>query len=272
MVRILIAAAAMLSWMPAAAAAVGPEGLRMGAEIEFNAMSLHLKLLAPEFSGSLKALQGPLLGSFVLAERLDGHRDVLTKQLGGIVYDIALANDPSFKIQYFSFRSGGQLLFKRIESLQKLRTEGIILTIDPKTTYKFKITPNIFDPVRGSSFTMDPVSPTQGPAHNLTTGELLDRIKAKSFLFRAGKKEYQVLYGTDVDPETEKLANTRSFLFTLEAGMNSKGWPIAEAALPLDRPTQVALDQTRIVLTRTSSGKLLINAAGLFEPDDESSR
>lgn len=245
--------------MPAAAA--GPEALRAGAERQFGVIPYQLKDFKAELDNRRTVLKGPLLGAFSLAERLDAHRNLLTKQLGAVTYDVALANDTTFKVQYFSFRSRDRLFFKRIESWERVRNEGVTVELDPKTTYKIKIVANVFDPSRGSKFKMDPVAPTQGPTHNFTTGELLDRIRAKSFLFKVGKTEYQVLYGTDVDAATETVAATRHFLITLEAGMSTKGWPVPEQSLALDQPTRIGLDQTQVVLTRTSSGQLLIHAA-----------
>ena len=205
---------------------------------------------------------GPLVGEFVLSERLDSHRDMITKQFGSQTWDASIAGDAAFKTVYVSFRQKDKLVLRKIEDPNRLRGEGVVLQIDPQTAYRFKVSINIFNPIRGSKLTMDPVNGTQGPAHKMSTGDLLDRIKAKSYVFNANGNEYWLLYGTDVDPKTDQLADTRSFLIIHEAGTSTKAYNVAEASLAADKPTGVSLGDTQVTLVRASDGKLRIHSGG----------
>jgi hypothetical protein len=70
-----------------------------------------------------------------------------------------------------------------------------------------------------------------------------------------------VLHGTDVDPATNKLVDSRSLLFIHEAGMSTKAWPVAESALPAGQPTTVSFGDNQYVLTRSADGRLTIASA-----------
>ncbi|TPW19077.1 MAG: hypothetical protein FD126_3046 [Elusimicrobia bacterium] len=209
---------------------------------------------------------GPLLGVMPLPERLDSHRDLLPLRLGAADWDVSIAADSKFDAQYLTFRRGETLLLRRLKDLNELRGAGVVVKIDDKTTYRFKVSINIFSPVRGSTLNITPEPGTQGPKHAMKTGALLDAIKRESFVFKAEGKEYWALFGTDVDPATDALANTRSLLIINEAGMSSKAWPVAESALPEGTPTAVSLENTKLVMTRGADGRLSINAAGKASP------
>lgn len=208
---------------------------------------------------------GPLLGTMPLPERLDSHRDVLHLRLGASDWDVSIAADSKFDVQYFTFRQGDTLLLQRIKDLNELRGDGIVARLDERTAYRFKVSINIFSPVRGSTLNITPEPGTAGPKHSMKTGALLDAIKRESFVFKAEGKEYWTLYGTDVDPATDRLSDTRSLLFINEAGMSSKAWPVAETALPEGAPTAVSLENTKLVMVR-ADGKLSIHSAAAGAP------
>lgn len=209
----------------------------------------------------LKALEpsplGGVVGRVTLSAQLDKHRDLMTRQLGRTVWNISVAGDPGFKNFFLTFQAGERLLIRPLGDLNRLRGEGINVEIEPGVTYNFKVSVNIFNPVRGSTLKMTPVNGTQGPSHGPKTGEILDAIKARSYVFKSGGTEYWTLFGTDVDPATNALAQTKSLLFINEAGLSSKAWPLAESALSPDKPHAVTLKQD-LVLTKTSQGELLI--------------
>ncbi|MBI2362343.1 MAG: hypothetical protein HYV15_03035 [Elusimicrobia bacterium] len=209
---------------------------------------------------------GPALGSFVLAERLDSHRGLLRLRLGAADWDVSVAADPRFEVQYLSFRNGETLLLHRLKDLNELRGAGVVVWLDERTAYRFKVSVNIFSPVRGSTLKIEPEPGTSGPKHALKTGAVLDAVKAASFVFRAEGKEYWTLFGTDVDPSTDRFGATRSLLFINEAGMSSKAWPVAEAALPEGAPTAVTLDKARLVLLRGADGVLRIHSPAKGAP------
>lgn len=251
------------------------ESLRAAAELDFfrppAPASVAAEVPAPSqrpairWSEPVPAMEeavGPLVGSFILKDRLDLQRRLMTKRLGALDWEIGMASDPRFKIAYMTFSRGDQPAIRRIESMDRLRGEGVVLSIDPQTSYRFKVQINIFDPVRGSTFRMEPAGGTRGPTHQMSTGQLLDLVKAKSFVFQAAGREYLLQYGTDVDPATDQLAATRSLLILHEEGLGSKAWPVPEASLQPDAPKAVSLDGTWVTLLRTSDGWLRIHEGG----------
>lgn len=213
----------------------------------------------PRISPVQSGAAGPLLASFKLAERLDYHRNLLNRQLGAQAWDISMASDPRFQTQYLTFARPGALVLKRIDDLNRLRGDGVVVAVDGQTQYRVKVSISIFNPVRGSTVNLDPVNGTRGPAHRIKTGVVLDEVKGHSVVFRADGKEFWLLYGTDVDPQTDRLAATRSLLFVREAGLDSKAWPVPEAQLAPDAATLVDLGGTQITLVRASDGTLRIH-------------
>ena len=201
---------------------------------------------------------GAPLTTVPLAGRLDFHRDILNLRLGASDWQVSLAADPKFDAQYFAFRQGDKVVLQKIKDVNELRGAGIVARLDANTAYRFKVNINIFSPVRGSTLKITPEPGTSGPSHQMKTGALLDGIKAKSFVFNADGNEYWMLYGTDVDPATERLAESRSLLFIHEDGLSSKAWPVAESALPVGAAVAVTLDKTKLVLTRGADGVLRI--------------
>lgn len=201
---------------------------------------------------------GSLLGSFALADCLDAHADLFTLELGDKSYDLSLASDPGFDKQYFAFRREGRILLHKIENANELRKKGIVVRLDGSTAYKFKVSVNIFSPTRGSTLNITPERGTRGPSHKIKTGDILDAIERKSFRFRTGGKEFWLLYGTDADPATGALADTRSFLFIHEDGLSSKAWPVPEKRLNPGKALLIDLGDTKISLVKTPEGRLRI--------------
>lgn len=205
---------------------------------------------------------GRLLGGFKLADRLDTHRALFTKKLGAKDWDISMASDPKFDVQYITFRRAETIVLHRIESLSDLRGKGVEIRVDDATVYNFRVSINIFSPVRGSTLKIRPIKGTQGPKHKIKTGKVLDAVERESFVFKTGGKELWLLYGTDVDPETDAYADTRSLLFIHENGMSSKAWPVPEGSLEAGKPVLVDLGGTKIALVKTLGGDLRIHEAG----------
>jgi|SRR5581483_2316011 len=201
-------------------------------------------------------VKGALLGSFVLAERLDIQRDMMTKQLGSKMWDIGIAGDAEFKILYFTLRNSGRLVLHRVNKIEDLRGNGVNVTVEPGVEYNTRVKIDILNPVRNSTLLISAINGTQGPSHSVKTGVLLDLARQKSYVFKVGRTEYWCLYTTDVDPNTNQLANTRSVVFLQEAGINSKAYHVAESSLAPDQPVNVALGGDNISVVRTSGGKL----------------
>ncbi len=209
------------------------------------------EIFTPDF-GSF----GAPLGSFNLSARLDSHRDLMTLQLGGTVWNVSSAADPKFEVLYLTFQNKDRVLTRRIKDLNSLRGEGVVVDVEPGVSYRFKVSVNIFSPVRGSTLQVTPVNGTQGPGHKMKTGAVLDAVKRESFVFKAGDKEFWVLFGTDMDPQADRFANTRSLLFIHEDGLSSKAWPVPESALTDEKPLGIALGETRISLLKGTDGTL----------------
>lgn len=205
-------------------------------------------------------IPGEKIGSIKLADLLDRHRDMLVRPLGAWTWAIGPAGDPGFKNFYLTFLKPDAFTIAPLGDLNRLRGDGINITIVPGTTYNFKVAINIFNPVRGSTLKITPVSGTSGPKHEMKTGVVLDAIKAKSFIFNANNKEYWMLLGTDVDPATNALAKTKSFLIINEAGVKSKAWPLAEASLEPGKPVHVDLEGTQLVLIKSPEGELSVHS------------
>lgn len=273
----LVSLAALI--IPSAHASPSLEDLKVLGENRFLSVPHHgiLRTAAPQKAGASQEsseepfLQNPqpqplppsqqlgaVVGRAKLAQQLDRHRDLLTRQLGRSVWDIGVAGDAAFKTYYATFRQGSRLVLAPLGDLNRLRGDGIDVTIEPGVVYNLHVTINIFNPVRGSTLEITPARGTVGPEHEVKTGVLLDSIKAHSFVFSSQGVEYWMLYGTDVDPKTNQLAGTRSLLFMNEAGMNSKAWPLAEDSLKVGEPTAVSFGDKRLVLTRSAEGELLI--------------
>lgn len=197
---------------------------------------------------------GQALARMSLAGQLDRHLGLMTLELGGQNFEIGAAGDAAFKHYYLTFRSGDRVQARPVE-LGKLRS-GIDIEVAPGIVYNFKLAISIMDPFRKSTLKLRPVAGTRGRSYDLSTGQILDAVKAKAFVFSADGAEYWSLYGSDVDPATGAFAATRSLLFVRYAGMDTKAWPLAADALALGQPTRVQL-VSAVVMTR-DEGELVI--------------
>jgi hypothetical protein len=204
----------------------------------------------------------PSLGNVNLTEQFDRNLHVLNKVLGSRSYEIGLTADAGAKTRFFTFTSAAGTVLGKIGSLDDLRGKGVDVRIDANTSYNFRVeVGDIFDdPIHKSIVHITPIAGTNGPTHEFTTGVLLDAVKAKSSLFSIDGEPYWVFYGRDAKTDGSGFANTRSFLFTHEAGMSTKAWPVAESALPLNQATTVALGDVNVSMTRTAT-ELIINSS-----------
>jgi hypothetical protein len=209
---------------------------------------------------------GALLGSFTLAERLDSHSDLFNLRLGGLDYDVSLASDPNFDAQYLAFRRDSTVILRKVKDANELRKKGVIVRLNDNTVYKFKVSINIFSPTRGSTLNITPESGTRGPKHKIKTGKILDAIEREAFRFKTNGKDFWLLYGTDVDPATGQLADSRSFLFIHEDGLSSKAWPVGEGRLTAGKALSVSLGNTKIALVKTLAGRLRIHQGNKTVP------
>ena len=213
--------------------------------------------LDPKLQPLLRESQpGEVVGRVELASQLDKHRSLARLKLGARAWDVSLAGDAGFSRYFLALRDGQELRFAPIGDLNRLRREGLDIQVEPGVVYNFHLAINIFSPVRGSTLEIRPARGSSGPSYGLKTGALLDAVRDRSLVFNADGAEYWALYGTDVDPAAGRQAATRSFLFIHMDGLSSKAWPVAEAALPLDRPYRAEL-KTSVALTRSASELLV---------------
>lgn len=264
--------ALLIAALAAPASAQSLEALRLSADaalIQALPGAIHPDLqepLEPVLQEPLKPMPmsparapGGIVGRAVLAQLKSANRRVTARQFGARTLDLGIVSDASFKNKYFTFTDAkAATTLAPLGDMNRLRGDGIDARVDARTVYNFKVSVNIFSPVRGSTLKMTPVQGTAGPKHEMKTGALLDAIKAKSFVFKAKGVELLLSYDSDVLPDGSGFAGTNSFLFTKEDGLSSKAWPLAESKLPLDTPAVVDLGGIKLVVTRTSAGELII--------------
>lgn len=271
--RGLLAAALLL---PAAASAQSPESARAAAAESF-AQSPALVRRAVESAGAAQepvlqpALRplpfratgapGAVLARVKLADQLDRNLRVANYKFGSRALDLGVATDAGFKSFFFTFSDRGAAVLGAIGDLNRLRGEGVNIRVDAATVYRFLVSINIFNPIRGSTLDMSPVQGTAGPAHSLKTGALLDAVRARAALMNYGGREYWIFYGRDALADGSGFAPTRSLLFVLLNGLSSKAWPLAESALRAGGPSVVDLGGAKVALTRTAEGELVVTAA-----------
>lgn len=269
--------AALLLAVALPAAAVSPETASVrGADAFLAAPALFVEpapgpAAEPVLQPPLRPLPfGPrsgrvrVAGRVNLSSQLDKQRALLARQLGARPWDIGVASDAGLRVYYLTFTPAGQaapVTLAALGDLNRLRGEGVNARVDSATVYNFKVAANIFNPARGSTLKMRPLAGVSGPGHDVKTGVVLDAVQARSTVFRAGGKEFWLHFGTDVKADGTGFADTRSFLIIHENGLSSKAWPLAESVLTPDVASTVDLSGTRVVLTRTSSGELVIGEA-----------
>jgi hypothetical protein len=229
-------------------------------------LAVHPDLLAknePIFQKPLiprPALPGqalPVVGKVALSGISENNRRLMNKNFGGRALDMGVAGDISFEKKFMTFSDGKMTTLSELGDLDQLRTKGVDVRVDANTSYHVKLVPNAFNPVRGSTLNMALIKGS-GQSHKINTGDLLDAVRARSFVFKAAKQELWMFYGTDALSDGSGFANTRSFLFIKEAGLSSKAWPLAESKLAVDVPSLVDLGDIHLSLTRTSGGELII--------------
>lgn len=265
----IILPALLAAAIAGSASAQSLEALRFSADaalIQALPGAIHPDLqepLEPVLQEPLKPMRpsrapGPVVGTAVLSKLKSANRRVTTRQFGARTLDLGIASDASFKNKYFTFTDAKATTLAPLGDMNRLRGDGVDARVDARTVYNFKVSVNIFSPVRGSTLKMTPVQGTAGPKHEMKTGALLDAIKAKSFVFKAKGVELLLSYDADVLPDGSGFAGTNSFLFTKEDGLSSKAWPLNESKLPLDTSAAVDLGGIKLTLTRTSAGTLVI--------------
>jgi hypothetical protein len=263
---------ALLAAFAPAARAQSPEFLRLDAEQSFAAASPAPLLRAAsrlrESSATLQpALQpraaGPLKGAVLarvtLAAQLDKNLHVTSAKFGARALDLGVATDAGFKSFYLGFSDASSVALAAVGEPRALIGGGVNARIDAKTVYNFRLAVNIFDPVKGSTLEMTPVSGTAGASSSINTGSLLSAVRARAAVFDAGGAEYWLFYGRDALADGSGFAATRSLLFVREDGLSTRTWPLAAAALKTGVPASVSLGGTTVTLTLGADGVLVVS-------------
>jgi hypothetical protein len=282
MKRVLLAAALL---GPAAAVAATMETLSANAQRDFFASPLsvrsEVRAAAPRDAQAPAAAPATVLetpkvralgagerfgseyGRVALSSQFDRNLFLLNEVLGSRKLDVGVATDPGAKTRFLTFTDGAGTTLGKIGSLGDLRGKGVDIRIDASTVYNFRVeVGSIFDdPVHKSILHTTPTAGTRGPSYDMTTGALLDVMRAKSAIVNIDGEDYEIFYGRDALSDGSGFAQTRSFLVTHEAGLSTKAWPLSESALPVDAPTSVSLGDTQVIMTRTSGGELIVSAA-----------
>ncbi len=201
---------------------------------------------------------GAVVARVSLPAILDNNRHLLTRTFGARSLDLGIASDATFSSYALTFTEATTSRLAPLGKLNRLWNAGVNARIDENTVYNFKLLINLFSPMRGSTVKMTPVEGTRGPKNELKTGALIDAIRAHSVVLRVRGQELWLLYAADAKPDASGFADTRSFLFIKEDGLSSKIWPLAEARIPLDSSSSVALDGLTLTLTRTAADELII--------------
>lgn len=209
----------------------------------------------------LREQSGATYATVDLASALDKNLHVTNYRFGARALDLGVATDAGFKSFFLSFSDRDSTVLGALGDLNRLRGDGVDVRIDPATVYNFKVSINIFSPVRGSTLHMNPAQGTAGPGHDLKTGDLLDAIRARAALMSVKGEEYWVFYGRDVQPGGGGFAPTRSFLFVHMNGLSSKAWPLAESALKPETTSVVDLGGVKVTARLTADRKLVLGAA-----------
>jgi hypothetical protein len=204
------------------------------------------------------AAPGTELGRFKLADEFDRNLYVMNYKLGTRPRNVGVATDAGFKNFYLTFTDQGGTILAPLGDLNRLRGAGVDIRVDASTVYNFRVSIDIFNPVRGSTLHITPAEGTTGPSWSLATGDVLDAARSRAQLVVLGGDEYWIFYGQDVKPGGGAFAATRSFLFVRMDGLSSKAWPLAASALTPGVPARVDLGGVGVWLTRTADGELVV--------------
>ena len=267
----ILAALIAATVLPVSTAAQPLEALRLSADaalIQALPLAVHPDLtkaqepiLQPALTPRLmrpSEAPGAVVARATLSALLEDARHIMTKTFGARSLDLGVASDAAFSSYFLTFTDAKTTTLAALGDLNRLRGEGVDARIDAGTVYNFKVSVNIFSPVRGSTLKMTPVQGTRGPQNDVKTGALLDAIRAHSLVFKAHGQELWMFYGADAKPDASGFADTRSFLFIHEDGLSSKAWPLAESKLPIDATVSVSLGAIKINMTRSAAGELII--------------
>lgn len=197
------------------------------------------------------------VGKVLLSTILDKLPVLMTLKLGAKDWYVGSAADPANNGFFITFMSMAKdKIITEPISYDRLKGSGQIVELDAQTKYRVRLSPNLFDPVRGSTIYLEPI--TGGPSYKFKTGVVLDLVKKNSYVFKAKGIEYWLMYGTDIDSQNKKFKDTRSFGFVHENGMNTKVWTLAEAKVPENQTVSVALGDAVIRLFRNAAAELQI--------------
>lgn len=196
-------------------------------------------------------------GSVVLENLLNRVLFLGTVELGGNLWYLGsgiAANEDDLYITFIP-QTRKSVVAEKLDR-QRLGGSGRVIDLDEKTRYRIKLKINLGNPVRGSTINLDPMTPAFSKKYQLKTGDLLDSIKANSYVFQIQGKEFWLLYGRDIEPQQRRFAATRSLGFLQEAGLKTQLWTLPETQLPENETVPMKLGNVLLNLQKTTDGYL----------------
>lgn len=201
---------------------------------------------------------GAVLLDTSLPPLLDKHRDLLRQEIGGKQWALGVAAAADVSSFYFTFEREGALVVLPVDQPKRLLKPGLSVEVEPAAFCSLRIHIGLLDlfaPLRCATLK---ITAAGEKPREITTGELLDTLQAKTVSFEHDKRKYWLLYSTDIDPVADEPAGTRSLIIVREDGLKSRVWPVPESAL--GSPALVDLGETKIVVS-LSGGRLTVSAA-----------
>lgn len=201
---------------------------------------------------------GAVLLDASLPPLLDKHRDLLRQEIAGKEWALGVAATADVSRFYFTFEREGALVLLPVDKPKRLLNPGLSVEVEPSSFCSLRIHVGLlglFAPLRCATLK---IAAAGEKPREISTGELLDTLQGRAASFEHAMRKYWLLYSTDIDPDTDEPAGTRTLIFVREDGLKSRVWPVAEAAL--GEPALVDLGETRLVVA-LSGGRISISAA-----------
>lgn len=203
------------------------------------------------------ALPPRVVADVSLPPLLDRQRDLLRQRIGGDEWALGVAATRDLKTFFISFERPGVLLLAPLEKPGVLVKEGLVVEVEPDEFCAIKVDIGLLDLFNPMRCVTVRISGTGEAPRELPVGKLLELVEKRLFAFKAGRREYRLLYATDVDPETGRPAATRSVILLREDGLGSRAWAIPESEL--GRPLLADLGETKLGLS-LAGGRLSVTA------------
>ncbi|MBI4056728.1 MAG: hypothetical protein HY399_04175 [Elusimicrobia bacterium] len=136
-----------------------------------------------------------------------------------------------------------------LEPDKRIGRESISVQLDPSTRYRLTLYVNIFDPM-GSKVWFAPDKGYSGPSHSVSARQLIGFLRSKAIPIPMKDDTYYLLYGSDADPKSKRLASSKSIYFLQDKGLDSKFYTIGEEKVVVGQWTQIEVGPNTVLLSR----------------------